>query len=164
SFLIELLAAIPSVIYGFWGVVFLAPAVQWAITAMGGPNHGGRGLLTAGLVLAVMIVPYVTAISFDVIRAVPRSQREGALALGATRWQMIWTAVLPYARPGIIAACFLALGRALGETMAVTMLVGNQAQISLSPFALGDSIASVIAKQFGTADTDMQRSALVALG
>src|SRR5262245_27938015 len=151
SFLIELLAAIPSVVYGFWGIYFLAPGVQWVFDRVGGPNTGGSGILAAGLILAVMIVPYVTAISFDVIRAVPRSQREGALALGATRWQMIWTAVLPFARPGIIAACFLALGRALGETMAVTMLIGNKAYLPDSlqewlrvPFALGNSIASVI--------------------
>src|SRR5262245_23140174 len=115
SFLVELLAAIPSVVYGLWGLQFLAPKV------------GGPGILAAGVVLSMMVVPYITAISYDVCRAVPRSQREGALALGATRWQMIRSAVLPYARPGIIAACFLALGRALGETMAVTMLIGNKA-------------------------------------
>ena len=118
-----------------------------------------------------MILPYITAITFDVCRAVPRSQREGALALGATRWQMIRTVVLPYARPGIIAACFLALGRALGETMAVTMLIGNSANLPASwkdtlsiPFALGDSIASVIANQLNETTDDLHRSALVGLG
>jgi phosphate transport system permease protein len=121
--------------------------------------------LAAGVVLAVMIVPYITAISYDVCRAVPRSQREGALALGATRWQMIRTAVLPYARPGITAAGFLALGRALGETMAVTMLIGNKALAIEPPVGgVGDSIASVIANQLNEATSEMQRSGLVGLG
>jgi phosphate transport system permease protein len=153
SFLVELLAAIPSVVYGLWGLLYFAPQV------------GGPGILAASLILAVMVLPYITAISFDVCRAVPRSQREGALALGATRWQMIRTAVLPYARPGIIAACFLALGRALGETMAVTMLIGNKALGIESPFGgVGDTIASVIANQLNEATTDLQRSGLVGLG
>jgi phosphate transport system permease protein len=111
-----------------------------------------------------MIVPYVAAVSFDVCRAVPSSQRAGALALGATRWQMIWSVVLPYARPGIVGGCFLALGRALGETMAVTMLIGGGQKISLSPFAKGDSIASAIANQFAEATYDLYVSALVQLG
>ncbi len=164
AFLIELLAAIPSVVYGFWGLFFLAPLIQMAFDAVGGPNTGGNGVVAAGLILAIMILPYITAIGYDVCQAVPRSQREGSLALGATRWQTIWNVVLPYARPGIIAASFLALGRALGETMAVTMLVGNQAVIDASPFALGDSIASRIANQLNEADTPDFRSALVALG
>jgi phosphate transport system permease protein len=153
SFLVELLAAIPSVVYGLWGLQIFAPLI------------GGPGILPAGLILAVMVVPYITAVSFDVCRAVPRSQREGALALGATRWQTIRTAVLPYARPGIVAACFLALGRALGETMAVTMIIGNKALAIESPFGgVGDSIASVIANQLNEATTEMQRSGLVGLG
>jgi phosphate transport system permease protein len=153
SFLVELLAAIPSVVYGLWGLQVLAPRV------------GGPGLLAAGVVLAVMVVPYVTAIGYDVCRAVPRSQREGALALGATRWQMIRTAVLPYARPGIVAACFLALGRALGETMAVTMLIGNKALAVEPPVGgVGDSIASVIANQLNEATREVTRSGLIALG
>jgi phosphate transport system permease protein len=171
SFLIELLAAIPSVVYGFWGLFFLVPGVQWIFRMTGAPNTSGVGILSAGLILAIMILPYVTAITFDVCRAVPRSQREGALALGATRWWMIRTVVLPYARPGIIAASFLALGRALGETMAVTMLIGNSASIPASwketlaiPFALGDSIASVIANQLNESTDEMHRSALVGLG
>jgi phosphate transport system permease protein len=163
AFLIELLAAIPSVVYGFWGLFILAPAIQHLFTALGGPNTGGNGLLAAGAILSIMILPYVTAISFDVCQAVPRSQREGALALGATRWQTIWRVVLPYARPGIVAASFLALGRALGETMAVTMLVGNQAVIDVSIFALGDTIASRIANQLNEADEPSFRSALIAL-
>jgi phosphate transport system permease protein len=165
SFLIELLAAIPSVVYGFWGLLFLTPLVRKFFALVGYPFTSGSGILAAGLILAVMIVPYITAISFDVCRAVPRSQREGALALGATRWQMIRSAVLPFARPGIVAACFLALGRALGETMAVTMLIGNNArEIQARLSALGDSIASVIANQLNEATDPMHRSALVGLG
>jgi phosphate transport system permease protein len=153
AFLVELLAAIPSVVYGLWGLQVFAPLV------------GGPGILPAGLILAVMIVPYITAVSYDVCRAVPRSQREGALALGATRWQTIRTTVLPYARPGIVAACFLALGRALGETMAVTMIIGNKALAIESPISgVGDSIASVIANQLNEATTEIQRSGLVGLG
>jgi phosphate transport system permease protein len=164
SFLIELLAAIPSVVYGFWGIFFLAPIIQQVFDKLGGPNHGGVGLTAASLILAIMIVPYIAAISFDVCRAVPRSQREASLALGATRWQTIWSVILPYARPGILGACFLALGRALGETMAVTMLIGNSPHIDLSPFGLGDSIASVIANQLNNTNNELQRAALVELG
>lgn len=163
AFLIELLAAIPSVVYGFWGLFFLAPLVQKAFDAVGGPNTGGNGILSAGLILAIMVLPYITAISFDVCQAVPRSQREGALAVGASQWQTIWLVVLPYARPGIFAASFLALGRALGETMAVTMLIGNQAVIDLSPFATGNSIASKIANSLNEADDPTVRSALIGL-
>ncbi len=111
-----------------------------------------------------MILPYVAAVSFDVIRAVPRSQREGALALGATRWQVISRVVIPYARPGIFGGCFLALGRALGETMAVTMLIGNYRGISFDFFGRGDSIPSVIANQFTEATDDLYLSSLVELG
>src|SRR5207244_1515089 len=114
-FFVEMLAAIPSVVYGFWGLFVLAPALQTLITAVGGPNQGGVGILSAGIILAIMVVPYVAAVSFDVCQAVPRSHREAAFALGATRWQTIWRVVLPNARPGIIGGCFLALGRALGE-------------------------------------------------
>ena len=113
-----------------------------------------------------MILPYITALSFDVCQAVPRSQREGSLSLGATRWQTIWRVVLPYARPGIIAACFLALGRAVGETMAVTMVIGNAQHLDFSLTATGDSIPSIIAKQLhetGPADTS-KRAVLIALG
>ena len=164
SFLVEMLAAIPSVVYGLWGIFVLAPMVQKWVTALGGENTGGRGIFSSSLVLAIMIVPYVTSVSFDICRAVPGSQRQAALALGATRWQTIWNAVLPFARPGIIAACFLALGRALGETMAVTMLIGNKEQIALSRFAIGDTIASRIANQFTEATYDLFRSALMELG
>ena len=164
SFLVELLAAIPSVVYGFWGINFLAPNVQRLFDHLGGPNVGGKGLLSAGLILAVMVVPYITAVSYDVCRAVPRAQREGALALGATRWQTIWGVVLPYARPGIIGGCFLGLGRAVGETMAVTMLIGNMPVIEGLPFGRGDTIPSVIARQLPSAETDLHAGALIELG
>jgi phosphate transport system permease protein len=176
SFLVEMLAAIPSVVYGFWGLFVLVPILRHVYAFLGGPNTGGMGILSAGLILSIMIVPYVAAVSFDVCRAVPRAQREAALALGATRWQTIWSVVLPYARPGIIGGCFLALGRALGETMAVTMLIGNKAIIAwapveitlgdleFTPFALGNTIASVIANEFTEAAYDLYLSALVELG
>ncbi|HKI34170.1 MAG TPA: phosphate ABC transporter permease subunit PstC [Gemmataceae bacterium] len=164
SFLIELLAAIPSVIYGFWGIFFLVPIILLFYRWAGIPNITGRTVLTASIILAIMIVPYISAITYDVCRAVPQSQRQGALALGATRWQMIRDAVLPYARPGIVAACFLALGRALGETMAVAMLIGNNTEVNWNIFEGGATIPSVIANQFGGADSEMHRSALIALG
>jgi phosphate transport system permease protein len=175
SFLTELLAAIPSVVFGFWGLFFIAPVLDAVFKAVGITSAAsGQGILSAGLILAIMVLPYITAISFDVCRAVPSAQRQGALALGATRWQMIRTVVLPYARPGIVAACFLALGRALGETMAVTMLVGNVRYLPKWPTGLGsfaddvvagrgDSIASVIAGQLHEADGPT-RAALIALG
>ncbi len=180
SFLIELLAAIPSVVYGFWGFYFLRPLVLHLLNALRGPfealarvpgfgwvyvpNPSGLGLLAAGLILALMIVPYVTAVTFDVCRAVPRSQREGALALGSTRWQMIRSAVLPYARPGILGGCFLALGRALGETMAVLMLIGDSADLSFSPYGTGSTIASAIAVHLNESTDPLKRSAMVELG
>jgi phosphate transport system permease protein len=167
SFLVELLAAIPSVVYGFWGIFVLAPAVQQLFNLFpDAPNTSGDGLLAAGLILAIMVVPYVTAISFDVCRAVPNSQREGALALGATRWQTIWSVVLPYARPGIVGGSFLALGRALGETMAVIMLIGNNLkfdQYSFTLFGTGATIPSVIALELNDSPA-LVRSALVELG
>ncbi|MCS6863756.1 MAG: phosphate ABC transporter permease PstA [Gemmataceae bacterium] len=167
AFLLELLAAIPSVIYGFWALEFLArrglaPVFAW----LGYSNPSGEGILAAGLVLAIMILPYITALSFDVMQAVPRSLREGSLALGATRWQTIWKVVLPAARPGIIAACVLALGRAAGETMAVTMVIGNAQYLDFSLDATGDTIPSLIAKQLhetGPADVT-KRAVLIALG
>jgi phosphate transport system permease protein len=163
SFFVEMLAAVPSVVYGFWGMFFLGPGLQRFVSWLGGPNFGGVGIFPAGIILAIMIVPYVTAVSFDVCRAVPSAQREAALSLGATRWQMIRSVVLPYARPGIIGACFIALGRALGETMAVTMLIGNSPTLDPSIFAKGDTIASAIANQFTAATYDVYLSALVQL-
>ena len=168
SFLLELLAAIPSVVYGFWGIEFLArrgtrPFFDW----LGLENTAaGQGILAAGLGLAVMVLPYITAVSYDVCQAVPRSQREGSLALGATRWQTIWRVVLPYARPGIVAACFLALGRAVGETMAVTMVIGNAQDLQFALAGTGDAIPSAIAKILPeTAPSDVtKRAALISLG
>lgn len=123
----------------------------------------GDNLFTAGLILAIMILPYITAISYDICQAVPRPQREGSLALGATRWQTTWNVVLPYARPGIVSGCFLALGRALGETMAVIMVIGNANQISFAPYAPGATIPSKIALGLNELG-DIGRSALVELG
>lgn len=163
SFLVELLAAIPSVVYGFWGIHFLSPYIQKLFNVLGGPNVGGKGLLAAGLILAVMIVPYIAAVSFDVCQAVPRAQREGALALGATRWQTIRGVVLPYALPGILGGCFLALGRAIGETMAVTMLIGNTAVIELPPFGRGYTIPSLLAQKLPSSSSAMEDSALIEL-
>jgi phosphate transport system permease protein len=164
SFLLEILAAIPSVVFGFWALEFLArrglaPIFREFKLA----NQSGEGILAAGLVLAVMILPYITALSFDVCQAVPRSQREGSLALGATRWSTIWKVVLPYARPGIVAACFLALGRAAGETMAVTLVIGNSQYLRFGVSARGDSIPSLIANQLPEADDD-RRPVLIAMG
>ncbi len=163
SFLVELLAAIPSVVYGFWGIYFLAPNVQQLFNLLGGPNVGGKGLFSAGLILAIMIVPYIAAVSYDVCQAVPRAQREGALALGATRWQTIWGVVLPYARPGIIGGCFLALGRAIGETMAVTMLIGNTPIIEMLPFGRGYTIPSLLAQKLPSSSSLMEDAALIEL-
>jgi phosphate transport system permease protein len=164
SSLIELLAAIPSVVYGFWGVNFLAPPLQRLFTSMGAEtNSGGKGLLAAGLILAIMIVPYVAAITYDVCQAVPSAQRQGSLALGATRWQTIWRVVIPYAQPGIIGGCFLALGRALGETMAVVMLIGNTAEIRSLPFGVGYTIPSVLANELKNTESEAHYGALMVL-
>jgi phosphate transport system permease protein len=164
SFLTELLAAIPSVVFGFWGIFFIVPIMQTVFGWFHIPNSTGRGILSASIILAIMVVPYIAAITYDVCRAVPSSQREAALALGSTRWQMIWRVVLPFARPGIIGACFLALGRALGETMAVAMLIGNDTHLNLNPFGLGATIPSVIAMKLPAVSTDLQKSALIQLG
>lgn len=165
AFLLELLAAIPSVVYGFWAREFLAKrGLAPLFDSLGLPNvASGQGIMAAGIVLAVMILPFIAAVGFDVCQAVPRSQRAGALALGATRWQTIRRVVLPYARPGIIAACFLALGRAIGETMAVTMVIANSPYLDFHLNATGDTIPSVIAKELFEAD-GVRRAALVALG
>ena len=174
SFLVELLATIPSVVYGLWGVFVLVP---WARTyvepALGstlgflpffqGPRYG-VGLLTASMILAVMVVPYITAVTHEVFRAVPSPQREAALALGATKWEMIRMAVIPYGRAGVIGAIMLGLGRALGETMAVTMVIGNRSEISLSVFAPANTMASVIANEFSEATYDLYVQALVEIG
>ena len=174
SFLIELLAAVPSVVYGLWGIFVLAPwlrtQVQPALgSALGflplfqGPPYG-VGMLAAGLILAIMVVPFIIAVSREVLLAVPDSQREAALALGATRWETTRLAVLRYARSGLIGAILLGLGRALGETMAVTMVIGNRAEISASLFAPGYTMASLIANEFAEATSDLYLSALIEVG
>jgi phosphate transport system permease protein len=164
SFLIELLAAIPSVVYGFWGIFYLVPVMQVAFGWLHLENTSGRGIFTASVILAIMVVPYIAAITYDVCRAVPQSQRQGALALGSTRWQMIWRVVLPYARPGILGGCILALGRAIGETMAVAMVIGNRTSVSWNIFNAGATIPSVIANELPTASRDLHKSAMIELG
>jgi phosphate transport system permease protein len=174
TFTIELLAAIPSVVFGLWGVFVLGPFLKntvesWIAGTLGwipifaGPTDG-VGLFAAGVILTLMILPTIIAISRDVITAVPDAQREAMLALGATRWEMITKAVLPYARSGIIGAVILGLGRALGETMAVTMVIGNKTQIPESVFQSSQTIASQIATTFNEASIGLQTSALIGLG
>jgi phosphate transport system permease protein len=178
SFVIELLAAIPSIIYGLWGFFILAPVMRGLVEPVlkagigplpvvgalfGGPIIG-RDLLVAGVILAIMVLPTVTAVSREVLRAVPDTQREGMLALGATRWETVQKAVLPYARSGIAGAAILGLARALGETMAVTMVIGNSStRISASLLTPGYTMASAIANQFTEADKAIYFSAIVAV-
>jgi len=173
TFLIELLAAVPSVIYGLLGIFVLVPMLRAAEPAIrgvlgwtplfSGPFYG-VSLFSAGVVLTVMIIPFIISISREVILAVPNEQREGALALGATRWETTWDVVIPYARKGIMGSIFLALARSLGETMAVTMVVGNDPKIHASLFAPGYSIAAVIANEFTEATGSLYQSALIELG
>jgi len=173
SLLIELLAAIPSVIIGLWALFVLVPIVEQAEAGLGAVLGGfplfsgpplGVGMLSAGLVLAIMVLPIITAVIRDVLLAVPSSQREAMLALGGTRWETITRAVVPYGQSGIVGAVILGLGRALGETMAVTMVIGNSYQVSPSLFAPATTLASLIASQFREADSDMYLSALIAAG
>jgi phosphate transport system permease protein len=174
TFVIELLAAVPSVIFGLLGIFILVPVmrvyVQPALrSTLGflplfqGPMYG-IGFLTAGVVLALMCVPFIISISREVLLAVPRDQREAALALGATKWESTWQVVVPYARTGILGSVFLGLARALGETMAVTMVIGNNPTIAASLFAPGYSIAAVIANEFTEATGDLYLQSLVELG
>ncbi|HEY2064780.1 MAG TPA: phosphate ABC transporter permease subunit PstC [Gemmatimonadaceae bacterium] len=176
SFVIDLLAAVPSVVFGLWGVFVLVPILRTTVMPFlrdtlhlgatpffTGPAYG-PSVLAAGLILAIMVLPYIAAVSREVLMAVPRSQREAALALGATRWETITGAVVPYARTGIIGGIILGLGRALGETMAVTMLIGNRHELSASLFAPGYTMASLIANEFSEATTDIHLSALMAVG
>jgi phosphate transport system permease protein len=174
GFLVELLAAVPSVVYGLWGAFALAPWLRSSVEpalaqAFGflplfqGP-HQGFGMLAGGLVLAIMILPTISSVSREVLRAVPNSLREGALALGATRSEMLRIAVLPYARSGLVGAVLLGLGRALGETMAVTMVIGNRAEISASLFAPSYTMASVIANEFTEATDRLHLAALAEVG
>jgi phosphate transport system permease protein len=174
GFLVEMLAAIPSVIYGLWALVVLVPFVREHVEPtlndhlgfMGlfqGPKYG-VGYLSASLVLTIMILPTITSISQAVLLAVPWNQREAAYGIGATRWEVISAIIVPYARNGIIGAVILGLGRALGETMAVTMVIGNRPQISWSLFATGDTMASVIANQFVEASYSLYSSVLIEIG
>jgi phosphate transport system permease protein len=174
-FVIELLAAVPSVVYGLWGLLFFVPFMRVYVNPplnkylgflplFQGPNTG-LGMLAAGVILAIMIIPYGSSVMREVITAVPRSQREACIALGATNWETIRTAVIPFARTGIIAAIVLALGRAIGETMAVTMVIGNVARISPSLFLPAETIPSVIANEFTeVAGNDIYLAALFELG
>ena len=176
GFLVDLLAAVPSVVYGLWGIFVLLPLLReqvmpflrdrlhlGATPFFAGPAYG-PSMLAAGVVLAIMALPYISAVSREVLMAVPRSQREAALALGATRWEMIRDAVIPYAKSGIIGGIMLGLGRVLGETMAVTMVIGNRPEISASLFAPGYTMASLIANEFSEATSDLHLSALMAVG
>jgi phosphate transport system permease protein len=174
SFLVELLAAIPSVIYGLWGIFVLAPLLREHVQPFLAKYFGwtglfegpqfGLGMLAAGIILAIMIVPIVASITREVLNAVPQNQREAVLALGATRWEMIRMGVLRNARIGIVGGVFLGLGRALGETMAVTMVIGNRPEIAKSLFAPGYTMASVIANEFSEATGDLYLNALVEIG
>jgi phosphate transport system permease protein len=174
TFLIELLAAVPSVIYGLLGIFvlvplireYLAPALRATfgyLPIFQGPFYG-VSFLSAGLVLSVMVVPFITSVSREVLLAVPTDQREAALALGATKWETTWDIVLPNARTGILGSVFLALARALGETMAVTMVIGNTPRIAASLFSPGYSIAAVIANEFAEASGQLYISSLIFLG
>lgn len=174
EFFIDLLAAVPSVIYGVLGIFIVVPVMRDVIqpalkSILGflpifqGPAFG-IGFLTAGVVLSIMIIPYIISVSREVLLSVPRDQREAALALGATRWESTWKVVVPFARTGIMGSIFLALARALGETMAVTMVIGNTPKIAASLFSPGDSIASVIANQFTEATGELYTQSLIELG
>jgi phosphate transport system permease protein len=180
GFLVELLAAIPSVVYGAWGIFVFIPAVvkplgEFLLNTFGDKTHGiylpifegpffGASFLAAGLILAVMVLPTITAISRDVLLAVPRAQREGAYGIGCTQWETIWQVVLPYSLSGILGAVILGLGRALGETMAVTMVIGNVSQLSASLLSPGYTMASVIANEWGESRTPFYSSALLEIG
>ena len=174
EFFIDLLAAVPSVIYGLLGVFIVIPLMREYVQPalkntfgflplFQGPIYG-VGFLTAGIVLSIMVIPYIISVSREVLLSVPRDQREAALSLGATRWESTWKVVVPFARGGILGSIFLALARALGETMAVTMVIGNAPVISASLFSPGDSIASVIANQFTEATGDLYLQSLIELG
>jgi len=175
---IELLAAIPSIIFGMWGLFLFAPIMSqyfepWLQNTFGnlaiiGPLfHGaplGIGMLPAGIILGIMIIPFITAIMRDVFLTVPKFLKESAYGLGATTWEVVWNVVLPYTRVGAVGGIFLGLGRALGETMAVTFVIGNTHRLSTSLFEPGNSIASTLANEFTEAVGDMHTSSLIALG
>jgi phosphate transport system permease protein len=175
---IELLAGIPSIIYGMWGLFVLVPVLsmhvypwidahmgQWPLVGVlfAGPPLG-LGMLTAGLVLAIMVIPFIASVMREVFLTVPGRLKESAYALGSTRWEVVWDVVLPYTRSAVIGGVFLGLGRALGETMAVTFVLGNAHELAASLLMPGNSIAATIANEFAEADSEMYRSALIALG
>ena len=174
GFLIELLAAVPSVVYGLWGIFVLCPflrnvgepflAKSLGFVPLFQGAHQGFGMLAGSIILAIMITPTITSVSREVMKSVPHVYREGALALGATRIEMVRMAVLPFARSGLVGAIILGLGRALGETMAITMVIGNRAEISGSLFAPGYTMASVIANEFTEATGDIHLAALAEIG
>jgi phosphate transport system permease protein len=174
QFFIDLLAAVPSVIYGLLGFLVVVPLMRSVIfpalnkpfgflPIFKGPSYG-VGFLTAGIVLAMMVIPYIISVSREVLLSVPRDQREAALALGSTRWESTWKVVVPFARTGIMGSIFLALARALGETMAVTMVIGNTPKLVASLFSPGYSIAAVIANEFTEATGDLYVQSLFELG
>ncbi len=176
TFVMDLLAAVPSVVFGLWGVSVLAVEAPGLYRSIGSPlaaipgvggafgePYNGKSFLSAGLILALMITPIITSITRDVFETTPRGQKEAALALGATRWEMIRGAVLPHSRAGVIGAVLLGLGRAMGETIAAALVIGSGSQISGHLFASGDALAARIANEFGEA-TDIWRSALIGLG
>lgn len=174
GFMVEMLAAIPSVVYGLWGIFFLAPLLRLYVQPFLGRHFGfiflfqgppyGIGMLAASLILAIMVTPTITAICREVFRAIPETQREAALGLGATKWEMIRLAVVKSSWSGVFAASILGLGRALGETMAVTMLIGNRNEISASLFAPAQTMASVIANEYAEAGSNSHVSALAYVG
>ncbi len=174
SLLVELLAAIPSVIYGLIGIFVLVPLMRNSgepflkqmlgfLPFFQGTPYG-VGMLTAGILLAIMILPFIISISREILLSVPNAQREAILSLGATRWEMIWIAVIPYARSGILGSVFLALARALGETMAVTMVIGNRPDIKLSLFEPSYTMAAIIANEFSEATSDLYIQSLIEIG
>jgi phosphate transport system permease protein len=173
---VDLLAAIPSVVYGLWGIAVLAPNVVGlygtihrvtapipGLSALFGPHPNGRSLMTAGIILSIMITPIITSVTRDVFATVPRSEKDAALALGATRWEMINTAVFPHSFGGMVGAVMLGLGRAMGETIAVALVIGSSHQIVADLFKSGDAMPAVIANQFGESSGTF-RAALIGLG
>jgi phosphate transport system permease protein len=160
---VDLIAAVPSVIYGFWGLIVLVPIVRTFELKIGVLPYG-IGIFSASLILSIMIIPYAASLGREMIRLVPSALKEGAYSLGATRWEVIRSVILPYTKSGLFAGVLLSLGRALGETMAVTMVIGNTSMLPTSIFAPGNTMASVIANEFNEADHTLYWSALVELG
>ena len=160
---IDLIAAIPSVIFGFWGFFILVPLIR-TLEMKIGVTPNGVGLFSASLVLSIMIIPYAASLGITVIKMVPTELKEGAYALGATRWEVLRSIVLPYSKSGLFAGILLSLGRAIGETMAVTMVIGNASDLPKSLFSTGNTMASVIANEFGAAPDPVYVSALIEMG